>query len=82
MICESFKCCEMTTVVILLQPEQMFRSSIENHRKIAAFLEATAKHLEPSKVAEVHDARVDCAQLEIIKGEIISPYVPDSGDQT
>ncbi|MBK5280292.1 MAG: hypothetical protein JJE09_15645 [Bacteroidia bacterium] len=42
----------MTVTTIPLLPGMMNVSSEENHKKIAALLEATSKYLEPIKYAE------------------------------
>lgn len=43
---------KMTVTTTPMLPTCMNVSSAENHKKIAAFLEATAKHLEPIEYAE------------------------------
>ena len=62
----------MTTIITSLQPEKMFGSSIENHKKIAAFLKATASHLEPLNFIEAGDELVAYVQFETTELQIIT----------
>ena len=56
----------MTVPTIPMVPGSMNVSSLENHKKIAAFLEATARHLEPLKNAElVEEQSANIYQSEV-----------------
>ena len=56
----------MTVTTIPMLTGSMNVSSVENHKKIAAFLEATARHLEPIKYAEpVEEQSANIYQSEV-----------------
>lgn len=67
----------MTTTTPLILLGKMYESSIENHGKIAAFLAATAKHLEPLKFPETAAGRNACIPVREVQYEGESRYAYD-----
>ena len=67
----------MTVPTIPMLSSSMNVSSVENHKKIAAFLEATARHLEPIKYvvpdeeqsANIYQSEVDHVRRHASKDE-------------